>query len=83
MQNTADPMERARELFAESGLTLDELGRRMGYSDDAARKSAWQFLNKSSDPRVSMVQKFASAVGVSIIELFDEQRSPKKKGRSK
>jgi hypothetical protein len=28
-----------------------------------ARKSAWQFLNKANDPGLSMLRKFASAVG--------------------
>jgi len=44
----------------------------MGYDDDqAAKKSAWQFLNKTNDPRLSMVRKFAAAVGVSVRSLID------------
>jgi transcriptional regulator with XRE-family HTH domain len=70
---------RARELFAQSGLTLDGLGQRMGYARGAARKSAWQFLNKTADPRLSMLRKFALAVGVPITELFPQE---KKKGQS-
>ena len=45
-------MERARLLFKRSGLTLHELGQRMGYPGDPARKSAWQFLKKTTDPRI-------------------------------
>jgi hypothetical protein len=30
-----------------------------------ARKSAWQFLNKTTDPRISMLRKFAKAMGIS------------------
>jgi transcriptional regulator with XRE-family HTH domain len=62
-------MDRARLLFENSGLSLDELGRRMGYAGDTARKGAWQFLNKTTDPRLSMLQRFAEAVNVSLSDL--------------
>jgi hypothetical protein len=71
---------RARELFTKSGLTLDDLGQRMGYGGDVARKSAWQFLNRTADPRLSMLRRFAQAVGVPIAELFTKE---KRRGRSK
>ena len=64
-----DPMERARRLFDKSGISLEELGKRMGYSESVARKAAWQFLNKTSDPRLSMVRRFAEALNVSPCEL--------------
>lgn len=73
-------MFRVRELFAQSGFTLDDLGQKMGHSGDMARKAAWQFLNKVMDPRLSTLRRFAQAVGVPITELFTEE---KKKGRSK
>lgn len=63
------PMDRARLLFEKSGLSLDELGQRMGYSGTIARKSAWQFLNKTIDPRLSMIQKFADALSVSLVDV--------------
>lgn len=63
-----DAMSRVRAVFRESGLSLVELGRRMGYAEDTARQSAWQFM-KTSDPRMSMVQRFAQAMGVSLEEL--------------
>jgi transcriptional regulator with XRE-family HTH domain len=66
MANPDPAMTRARALFQQSGLTLDELGQRMGYAGDTARKSAWQFLNKTADPRLSMLRKFAEAIGVSL-----------------
>jgi transcriptional regulator with XRE-family HTH domain len=73
-----DPlMIRVRQLFEQSGMTLDELGHKMGYTGDKARKSAWQFLNTTYDHRVSMLRKFAAAVGVEIVDLFA------KKGRAK
>ncbi len=44
-------MENARRAFAAADISLDELGRRMGYDGKSARKSAW-FLNKTIDPRL-------------------------------
>ncbi len=70
-----DPtMIRAREAFEKSGLTLDELGQKMGYAEGIARKSAWQFLNKTADPRMSMLRKFAAAVGISLSRLVSEPK---------
>lgn len=78
MGKTDAAILRARELFAQSELTLDELGRRMGYDAPVARKSAWQFLNKTADPRLSMLRRFAAAVGVPISELlFDSKKQAK------
>lgn len=68
-KKTHDTMGRVRLLFDKSGLSLDELGKRMGYSGDLARKSAWQFLNKTSDPRLSMLKRFAEAINVSLVDL--------------
>lgn len=50
-------MARAQAAFAASGKTLEELGLAMGYAPDVARKSAWQFLNKTADPRLSMLRQ--------------------------
>lgn len=63
-------MGRARLLFERSGLSLDELGQRMGYGGDHARKSAWQFLHKTADPRLSMLVRFADALNVSLVDLL-------------
>ena len=62
-------MERARVLFEKSGLSLDELGQRMGYAGETARKSAWQFLHKTTDPRYSMLVRFAEALNVPVSAL--------------
>lgn len=59
----------ARERFERSGLSLEELGLKMGYPKESARKSAWQFLNKTTDPRLSMLRRFAAAVGCSVKSL--------------
>lgn len=63
------PMDRVRQVFEKSGLSLEELGQRMGYTGDTARKAAWQFLNKTTDPRLSMLSRFADAMGLSLAEL--------------
>jgi hypothetical protein len=34
-----------RTRFERSEMTLDDLGLKMGYPKETARKSAWQFLN--------------------------------------
>ena len=67
-------MLRARQLFADSGLTLDELGQQMGYEGDVARKGAWRFLNMTADPRVSTLRKVADALGVRVADLFAEPK---------
>jgi transcriptional regulator with XRE-family HTH domain len=72
--DTDDPaMARVRALFEDSGLSLVELGRRMGYAEDTARQSAWQFM-QTNDPRVSMLRKFAKAMGVPLDELTPRRK---------
>lgn len=68
-------MDRIRSQFEKSGLTLHDLGVKMGYPEESARKSAWQFF-KTDDPRLSMLRRFAKAMGVPIEELVSE-RKPK------
>lgn len=79
MVDAAEAMKRANALFDKSTLTLEELGQRMGIDSKTARMSAWQFLNKTTDPRLSMLLKFCAALEVPIEELLSE----KKKSRSK
>ncbi len=69
-KNNLPPMERAKLFFDRSGLSLEELGQRMGYPSDTARKSAWQFLNKTSDPRLSMLLRFANALNISVVDIL-------------
>ena len=70
---TPDPViVRARALFARSNLSLEEVGRRMGYGEDTARKATWQLLNKTNNPRVETLRRFADALGVPLRDLFDE-----------
>jgi len=63
-------MIRARATFRRSSMTLDELGQRMGYQGETARKGAWQFLNQTNDPRLSMLRIFAKAMRVSVRKLL-------------
>ncbi|HJT76220.1 MAG TPA: helix-turn-helix transcriptional regulator [Gemmataceae bacterium] len=68
-----DPaMVKVRAWFEASGLSLHDLGLRMGYPPETARQSAWQFM-KSGDPRISMLRKFAAAAGFSVEELVGER----------
>jgi transcriptional regulator with XRE-family HTH domain len=74
MTPTDPAMVRARELFAASRMTLEELGVKMGCDEGVARQSAWQFLNKTADPRLSMLRRFAEAVGVPVAKLLAESK---------
>jgi transcriptional regulator with XRE-family HTH domain len=70
-KQACDPvMARVRELFEESKMTLDEMARKMGYTGQTARTSVWQFLTRTNDPRVSMLRKFATALGLPMANLF-------------
>ena len=70
MPTDCDPvMAQVRAKFEKSKLTLDELGEKMGYPKESARKSAWQFIHKTNDPRLSMLRKFAAAVGATVKSL--------------
>ena len=48
-----------------------KLGEAMGYTGDSARKSVNQFL-KSRDPQISMLRRFADAVGVALSTIVRE-----------
>jgi transcriptional regulator with XRE-family HTH domain len=65
-----DAMARVRERFEKSKMSLHDLGIKMGYPSESARKSAWQFIEKTSDPRISMLRRFAVAMGVSVKSLI-------------
>lgn len=69
---------KARELFAASGRTLDEVGLAMGFNPNVARKSVWQLLNKIDDPKLSTLRKFAAAMEVPMSVFFPDE---KKKSR--
>ena len=50
------------------GWTMQTLGEKMGYNAESARKSVSQFL-RSNDPHISMLRRFAGAVGVAVSTL--------------
>lgn len=74
MDETAEVMKRAKAAFEASGITLDELGRRMGAAEPSARMTAWQFLNKTTDPRLSMVFRFCEAISVPPEKLLAKKK---------
>ncbi len=53
-------------------MSLDEPGQPMGCEGDTARKSAWQFLNNTTDPRLGMLQRFTDAVAVPLAKLSEK-----------
>jgi hypothetical protein len=73
-KKTEDPsMAKVRSLFDKSGLTLHDLGVKMGAAPEIARQSAFQFL-KTKDPHISMLRKFARAMEVELEELTGERK---------
>jgi transcriptional regulator with XRE-family HTH domain len=67
--NEPTTLEKARSLIRESGLTYEQVGRRMGYPPESARQAVWKFLG-STNPSVSMVKRLAKALGVDVKELL-------------
>ena len=67
-------MRRIKEKWAElqeKGWTQQRLGEEMGYPKASARKSFNQFL-RSKDPTVSVLRRFARAIGVSVSSLVGD-----------
>lgn len=62
-------MQRIRDEYEASGLTLDEFGKLMGY-EASPRSSAWQFLRYTTDPRLSMLAKAVDALGMTFEEAL-------------
>lgn len=71
MDNPDPVMAAIRQAVQRSTLSLEAIGVRMGYPKETARKSAWQFVNRTNDPRFSMVRRFAEAIDVPLSELVD------------
>lgn len=73
MNEDVDPtMLAVRLRFEKSGRSLDEVGVDMGYPKASARKSVWQFVYKTKDPRLSMLRKFANAIGIKLSVLVKD-----------
>jgi transcriptional regulator with XRE-family HTH domain len=69
-------MDKVRATFAASGMAMRDLGIRMGYPEKSARKSAWQFIHDTNDPRLSTLCRFAKAMNVPLAELTGEVLCP-------
>lgn len=67
-------MVRVLEIFGDSGMTLEEIGTKMGYSEKVARRAAWQFLRKTSDPHISMLRRFADAMKIDLESLVSNKK---------
>jgi transcriptional regulator with XRE-family HTH domain len=68
-----DPtVKKLNDLVEQSGKSMDELGVAMGYTKEIARQSVWQFLKKTTDPRISMLRRFARALNVPIEKIVAE-----------
>lgn len=64
--------EKLRQAAKDSGMTQEEIGLRMGFSKDSARKAISRLLNVQADydPRLSTLLAFAKAIGRPLKELF-------------
>jgi len=62
-------MPNIRALVAESGLTQQVLGEKMGYPAKSARQSVSQFL-KGANPTIEVLMRFCKATGVSVESLL-------------
>ena len=72
-----DPvMAKVRDLFQRSGLTLAEMGEKMGYAPALAKQSVWQLM-RSGDPRIGTLRRFADAVGIPVEQLLVSRKKPR------
>jgi transcriptional regulator with XRE-family HTH domain len=63
--------EKLRDAAAASGLTLEEIGSRMGFKKGGARQAVSRLLNqKDYDPRLSSLVVFAHAIGKNLAEII-------------
>ena len=64
--------EKLRKAAKDSGMTQEEIGLRMGFSKDSARKAVSRLLNVEADydPRLSTLLAFAKAVGRPLQDLL-------------
>ena len=67
-RNAVDSVRsRMRAAAESSGLTQEEIGVKMGFSQESARKAVSRLLSASSyDPRLSTLVAFSNAVGVPL-----------------
>ena len=64
--------EKMRLAADESGLTLEEIGLRMGFAKSGARQAVSRLLTQNGyDPRLSTLLAFAAALGKEPKDLLD------------
>lgn len=64
--------EKLRRAAKDSGMTQEEIGLRMGFAKDSARKAVSRLLNVEADydPRLSTLLAFADAIGRPLKEML-------------
>ena len=67
--NRSNNLEKARRAVAESGLTHQQIGERMGCPPESARKTVSRFL-RSRNPTLAMLLRLAKALGVEPGDLL-------------
>lgn len=70
--SVASVREKLRLAAKDSGMTQEEIGLRMGFAKDSARKAVSRLLNPEVeyDPRLSTLLTFANAIGCELKELL-------------
>jgi transcriptional regulator with XRE-family HTH domain len=71
-ETVATVREKLRRAVEESGMTQEEIGLRMGFAKDSARKAVSRLLNAEADhdPRLSTLLSFAKALDKPLQELL-------------
>jgi transcriptional regulator with XRE-family HTH domain len=69
IKHTDPVMDSVRERVKLSGKTQQQIGEAMGYPPASARQAVSQFL-KSGDPQISMLRRFADAMGIALSTLL-------------
>ena len=66
---SSNSLEKARRAVAESWLTHQQIGERMGCPPESARQTVSRFL-RSRNPSIAMLRKLAKALGVQPGDLL-------------
>ena len=63
--------EKLRQAAKDSGMTLEQIGLRMGFAKSGARQAVSRLLSQDEyDPRLSTLLAFAKAAGVPVKDLI-------------
>jgi transcriptional regulator with XRE-family HTH domain len=71
-ETTLSVREKLRRAAQESGMTQEEIGVRMGFTKESARKAVSRLLNTEADydPRLSTLLTFARALNRPLKDLL-------------